>query len=630
MASMRRWAKAVVLGLGVATATGCAHDSPRASLDPGADEAHAQLVWSPWSRETFTSARDDGRIILVNVVATWCHWCHVMEETTYEDPEVVALLREHFVTIRVDSDARPDVAERYRDWGWPATGFLTPDARPVLELRGYQNPRAFAALLRGLVADRERGALRHREAPPPSPSTGQLALDAIRTRAAAQLDGFYEPPLGGWSRAQRYPSPGPIEHAWVRARIDDDAASATQATTTLASAKKLIDPVFGGMYQYSEQGDWDHPHYEKITAIQAGAIRNYAFAYRATGDAGWLAAAREVARYMTTMMRSPEGDFFTSQDADLRIPGKPAILGERYYGQDAEGRRAMGLPRIDDGVYADLNGMMIEAMCDLYAAGGDREDLAVAERAARRVLETHANPDGGLRHGATDTGTVLHLRDQVAMGRGLLALYRTTGEPTWLDHAERVAAFMLASLEDRDRGGFFAHTVDPDAFGVFAERRRPLEENGTAARFLALLHRHRDGDGTTQTPYLAAAERALTSLGTPEAVAAEGRIIGQFLLGLQEVTMPTVDITVVGELGGSAGATTAALHAAALRYPEPRAVIELSRPGERYPDIGKPAVYLCTPVACSSPITDPGRFAALADAFVRSSLPARSATRTAP
>jgi uncharacterized protein YyaL (SSP411 family) len=297
------------------------------------------------------------------------------------------------------------------------------------------------------------------------------------------------------------------------------------------------------------------------------------------------------------------------------------VLGADYYAADEAGRRALGIPRIDTEVYADLNGMMIEALCDLHAASGDREPLEQAQATARRLLDTHVDPGGGFRHRAVDPDARLYLRDQVAMGRGLLALYRTTGDAAWLAHAERVAAFMLASLRDPETGAFFAHTLDPDAVGVFARRRTPYEENGLAARLLAALHRSTDGDGTIPTPYLAAAERALASLGDPARVADEGRIVGQFALGLQEVTMPTLDVTVVGEL---ATPDTAALLAAALRYPEPRAVVEVGRPGDRYPELGKAAVYLCTATACSTPITRPERFAAAADAFLETSLPPRA------
>lgn len=609
-----RLALAACLGMPLA----CARNDG-ATASPAEASAHAELRWSDWSKDAFARAQADRRIILVNVVATWCHWCHVMEETTYVDPEVVALLREHFVVIRVDSDARPDIAERYREWGWPATGFLSPDARPVLELRGYQDPEAFAALLRELVADRDAGSLQHREPPPPAVAVGASELGEVRDRTAAILDHYFEPKLGGWGRQQRYPAPGPIEHGFIRARVTGDQTSSARSLLTLDAALALIDPVFGGMYQYSVDGDWKHPHFEKITAIQAGAIRNYAFAYRATGDAKWRTAAQDVARYMTSMMRSEDGGFFTSQDADLRQQGRPAVLGAEYYAKSDAERRALGIPRIDRAVYADLNGMMIEAFADLYAATGDAAHLEVARTSAALVLETHGDANGGIRHAANDPADGLrYLRDHVAMGRACLALYRTTGDARWLAHAEALAKAMLAGMIDETHGGFLAHTIDRDAVGVFAERRKPLEENGSAARMLALLHRYKDGDGSVATPYLDAATRALASLGAPAIIEAEGRIIGQYAAGLAEVAMPTVDVTIVGKVDDP---RTGALHLAALRYPEPRAVVELDAPGNRYPDIGKPAVYLCTATACSTPITDPAKLAARADAFLATSLP---------
>ena len=176
---------------------------------------------------------------------------------------------------------------------------------------------------------------------------------------------------------------------------------------------------------------------------------------------------------------------------------------------------------------------------------------------------------------------------------------------------------MIARFADTETGGFFAHTEDPEAVGALAQRRKPLEENGLTARFLFELHRRLDGDGTTPTPYADVASRALAVLGDPATVEGEGRIVGAYLMALEAATAPVIDVTVVGDLRD---AETRALFHAALQWYEPRAVLEASAPGERYPDLGKPAVYLCTETACSTPIRSAVAFAATADAFVRTSL----------
>ncbi len=606
----------------LALAPACSHgDTSAATSSPETPSAHAELDWASWEPASFERAKQDDRIILINVVASWCHWCHVMDEETYADAEIAALLAEHFVTIRVDSDARPDVAERYREWGWPATAFLTPDAQQVLALRGYKHRDKFEALLRELIADRDSGKLASRTQPPEEPRPVDGALGPVLARATAQLDGFHDDALGGWGERQKYPFPAPLEHALLRARVHAEPRWLARAELTLRNEQKIIDPVWGGVYQYSVKGDWEHPHYEKITAIQAGAIENYAMMARVTGDERWITPARQVAGYMLGMMRAPEGGFYTSQDADLRRKGQPTVLGEQYYGMGDAERRALGLPIIDTHVYADLNGVMIRALVELYAATGDPEVLAAAVGTAEQLLRTHRTEAGAFLHDAgDDPAGLLFLRDQAAMGFGMLALYRATGEARWLQASSEVASFMREKLEDPQHGGLFAHTEDPAAVGVFAVRRKPVEENGLAARFLIELHRHLDGDGRIATPYREAAERALAAVGQAKTIENEGRIIGQLLLGLEDVLTPIVDVTIVGR---PEDPRTLALHRAALRYYEPRAVIERSLPGERYPDIGKSAVYLCTESACSSPITDAARLPALADQFLGESLPAR-------
>jgi uncharacterized protein YyaL (SSP411 family) len=252
-------ARILGLVLGVATSASCASGRDRPTAAP---TERGETAWAEWDRATFDRARAEKRIILINVVATWCHWCHVMEEETYADPEVAQLLREHFVTIRIDSDARPDIAERYRAWGWPATAVLSPDAQPILELRGFQNPDKFKALLRELIAERDAGKLARRGEMPVEPRATDANIEALRELTTKQLDGYYDEERGGWGEVQKYPFPGQMEHALVRDEIHGGSKWTKRATFTLEGWKKIIDPVWGGIYQYSLKRSWDHQHYE--------------------------------------------------------------------------------------------------------------------------------------------------------------------------------------------------------------------------------------------------------------------------------------------------------------------------------------------------------------------------------
>lgn len=579
---------------------------------PAAPGAHAEPAWREWGPAAFTEAQRARKIVLIDVVARWCHWCHVMDEETYADPEVAALLADHFVAIRVDSDARPDVGERYADWGWPATAILTSDARPVLELRGYQDPREFAALLRQLVADNQAGRLTGRR-PAPAPPLRDGDLHALRAAAQAQLDGTWDDAQSGWGRKQKYPLAANNEYALLRAFLYQETAWQERALAVLGRQRALIDPVWGGMYQYSVGGVWTDPHFEKIAAIQAGALDSYALAFRRTQAPEWRAAAGDISRYVLGFLQDPEGGFYTSQDADLR-PGTghgEALLGADFYARGDAERRALGIPTIDTHVYADLNGLLIRALCQAAAAFVDDPARAAALRAGQRLVRTHRTAEGAFRHAAADTG-LLFLRDQAAMGRALVALFRLTGDPTWLAHARSLADFTLRALQD-PAGGFFAHTLDPAAVGVFAERRKPFDENATTARFLLELHRQLDHDAD-DLPYAPAAERALRLISAPDMVQGQGRMLGEYLVALAELTATPVDITIVGRPDQPA---TAELLRAALAFDEARASVAVSPPGARYPDQGKPAAFLCTDAACSTPISDPARFAAAAAAFLR-------------
>ena len=235
---------ALLATLALAPAACSRGDTGTGTTSPdGVAGAHDETDWAAWEPQSFARAKAENRIILINVVASWCHWCHVMDEETYADPEIAALLAEHFVTIRVDSDARPDVAERYREWGWPATAFLTPDAQQVLALRGYKHRDKFETLLRELVADRDAGTLAQRTQPPEEPRPVDGELGPVRTAAIAQLDEFFEPKLGGWGKTQKYPFPGPLEHALVRARVHAEPQWLEQTKLTLHNKKNIINPI---------------------------------------------------------------------------------------------------------------------------------------------------------------------------------------------------------------------------------------------------------------------------------------------------------------------------------------------------------------------------------------------------
>jgi hypothetical protein len=269
--------------------------------------------------------------------------------------------------------------------------------------------------------------------------------------------------------------------------------------------------------------------------FQAGALDNYAQAYALTHEARWLERARAMRGYVDRFLTAPDGGFHATQDADLNAhdAGKPYMTGHEYYAMDDAHRRLAGMPRVDLHEYGKENGLAIAAYVSLYEATGDATALATAERAAKQILATHAAAKGGITHDADATASaaaVLHLSDNAAFGLALMRLHEATGKAKYLDAANGVADVLLRDFADPGAGGFFESTVDPDAVGVFAVRRKPFEENVTAMRFLARVARARKGDARVTT----AIAGALRAVATPDGIKARGRVLGDFLLALEE------------------------------------------------------------------------------------------------
>lgn len=593
--------KAVLLLSGLVAMTGISPGHAAGTETPVSQAvkvARTTIAWRDWSDQAFADARAQKKYVLLDLGAVWCHWCHVMDATTYHDPKVIRLIRDHFIPVRVDQDANPELSRRYEAFGWPATIVMDADGNDIGRMRGYREPARFAVVLQAILDD-------------PSPLRNAAEADRDRVFNAdgglaptnrAGLETRFREALdtktGGTLQAQRFLGRDSVEYGMALAMRGDPAAEAW-SRLTLRSARALIDPVWGGMYQYSTDGDWRHPHYEKIMEVQANAIILYARAYRLWGDPADLAAALAVRRFVADFLTSPDGAFYTSQDAD-RIPGEQ---GDDYFRLDDAGRRARGIPRVDTHVYARENGWMIEALVELYGATGDAAVLADAQRAARWIVGGRGNPDGGFRHDARNAGGP-YFGDQLAMGRAMLALYSATGDRDWFARARGVRA-MFSAFAAPNGGGYLQ---TPHRVGSTLKPVPHLDENVDAARFANLLHRY-TGDAAD----LVAARTALRYVADAD-VTARFAILPGVLLAEDEVSGDPLHITIVGSKTDARALT---LHRAGLRQGAAYRRIEwwdptegrLVNPDVEYPALGRPAAFVCNDRSCSLPMFDPGEIA---------------------
>ena len=459
------------------------------------------LQWHPWSADVFARAKSEDRFVLLDLEAVWCHWCHVMDATTYQDPATVALLHSKYILIKVDQDSRPDLASRYEDYGWPATIVYDPDGHEIVKRQGYIAPREMIAMLRAIVADPSPGPSVLPEQPVQFASSPVLPLE-MREQLAANYRLRYDSKFGSWGFQQKFLDWDGVEYAMLLARGGDEQAK-QMALQTLTAQLNLLDPAWGGVYQYSTDGDWKHPHFEKIMQFQAENMRIYAMAWGQFHQPEYLRAALAIRHYLQNFLTAPDGAFYTSQNADL-IDGRHSAA---YFKLDDAGRRRQGVPRIDRHIYARENGWAITALAALSQNGGDPACLADAERAARWTLDHRSLDGGGFRHDEQDPAGP-YLGDTLAMTRAFLALYSATQDRAWLSRAGRGLEFIAANFRNTAGAGYV--TARP-ATGAAYQPRPERDENVALAR-AALAAWRASGD----SKFRGIAEEAMRYVVTPQ------------------------------------------------------------------------------------------------------------------
>ena len=572
---------------------------PLASAAASPAQAPTRIQWQKWSDDVFDRAKREHKFVLLDLEAIWCHWCHVMDQVTYSDPQVIRLINQRYIAVKVDQDSRPDISNKYEDYGWPATVVFNADGGEIVIRQGYVPPMPMARMLKAVIDD-----------PTPGPSVRpqqRIAFGresslppALRAQMQQRFDANYDPKQGGWGTVHKYVDWDAIELSMNQGRAGGggDQAAAQRARQTLTSALRLIDPAWGGVYQYSTDADWVHPHFEKIMQFQAEAMRIYALAYAQYHDPAYLKAAQDIRRYLANFLTSPDGAFYTSQNADL-VDGQHSAA---YFAMDDAARRRQGIPRIDTHSYARENGWAIYALCALYEVTGDRQELDHAIRAAQwvishRAIEGAGEGAGGFRHDEHDAGGP-YLADTLGMGRAFLSLYAATADRIWLDRASAAATYIGSHFTNSAGTPGFVTAASHGALKPAVE----LDENVTAARFFNLLGRYTGNPAQQEL-----ARRAMRYVAAPQVSGSRGPWVGGILLADSELSNEPLHVTVVGSKQDPAA--TALFHEA-IQSPVAYKRVEwwdpsqgtLPNPDVQYPPTKIASAFLCTANTCSPPI----------------------------
>ncbi len=557
----------------------------------------SELKWRDWNNDAFKDAKAQKKYVILDLEAVWCHWCHFMEERTYSHPEVIKYLKQGYITVRADQDAHPDLASRYGDWGWPATIIFDGDGNEVAKFRGFIRPSLMVAYLSTILNDPDKVPPVYKTPQVTKPASIFLS-DKQRKKITDLQNLTYDKEHGSWGKRLKFLHPDSLNYALEQAR-QGNITAITRVKASLDAGLKLLDTEWGGVYQYSHERDWSAPHYEKIMWYQYNNMHLYSQGYALFGKREYLEAAQNIYGYLTTHLRSPEGAYYTSQDADV----DSKMLGKEFYSLKSDARYKLGKrPKVDKNLYARENGWAISGLLSLYSVTGDQKVLQNAITAANWIIKNRSVSGGGFSHGANDKAGPF-IADTISMGTALIKLYETTGDRKWLIASANAIDFINSNFKS-DKVGFFTAKTTSTTKGIFQKPFINIEENIQLARLAILMHRYHG-----KKEYRDMAEYAMRYL-TADDIVNQRRFLVGIIMADDNIAVEPAHITIVGKKDDPAAK---ALHQAALKLAIDYKRIDfwdtregpMINPDVTYPELEKAAAFACANQVCSLPVFNP-------------------------
>lgn len=495
---------------------------------------HAEnpVDWYPWGEAAFRRAREEDKPVFLSIGYSTCHWCHVMAHESFEDAEIAEILNRYFVSVKVDREERPDIDSIYMavcqaftgSGGWPTSIFMTAEQKPFFAgtyfpKSGWGGRPGLRELLLVIhekwetdrttllrQADAVVSALEQGGGEPGTADAGLLDSAVLLYKQT------YDRKNGGFGDAPKFPTPHNLLFLLTYYERRRDAACLEMAERTLVQMYRggLFDHIGFGFCRYSTDGRFLVPHFEKMLYDNALLILAYCKAYAVTKKTLYLEIAEKTAAYVLREMTSPEGGFYSAQDADsdgeegkyyLFTPEEiTGLLGQtdgeafnRRFGISGTGnfegknipnllnsepqdntfdgllekvyqyRKKRCALHLDDKVLTSWNALMTAALCRLYRVSGKAMYLTAAKR-AEDFIQKYLWENGRLfvSFRAGRRGAKGFLDDYAAYLYAQLALYEATLEQEHLDRAERLCGDVLASFRDGENGGFYLYGSDSE------------------------------------------------------------------------------------------------------------------------------------------------------------------------
>ncbi len=643
--------------------------------------AHNPVAWFPWGEEAFEKAVAEDKPIFLSVGYAACHWCHVMAHECFEDEEIAQIMNAHFVNVKVDREERPDVDEIYMNavqvmtgsGGWPMSVFLTPQGVPFYG--GTYFPPQSRHNIPGFPHVLESVARHYREKGENVADVANRLYEHLRAMAhidaladglsEADFDGAFQKiranfdfQNGGFGTQPKFPNSMNVDvflRTYLRTGNEEALAMVTLTLEKMARGG-IYDQLGGGFHRYSVDSRWLVPHFEKMLYDNALLARLYTQTYQVTKQPLFARIVRSILDYTRREMTSPEGGFYSTQDADSEgEEGKffvwtpqevMDLLGEedgaafcRYFDVTArgnfEGKNILNIPHVyqvdevamargcdclfearekrvkpgrDEKIQVSWNGLMISAFAQAYRVFGDPVYLKGASEAARFILENMRTDRGLLLHTYTDGRARFNAYqdDYACLIVGLIDLYESSFEPSYLVAARDFMEVMIDQFWDREGGGFFYTGRDHEA--LIVRSKNPFDNatpSGNSMGAMALL---RLGTLLEREEWRDMAARILHLFGRHIQEVPSG--FGNMICALDLYLQGSVEVAVLGDRDS---ADTVALLDVVNKTWRPNVVLcggsdpvsdAIPLLKNRGMIDGRATAYVCRNFVCSEPVTD--------------------------
>ena len=587
--------------------------------------AHNPVDWFPWGEEALSKAKAEEKLIIISVGYAACHWCHVMEEESFEDSLVAQIMNEKFVSIKVDREERPDVDKIYMDasylmtgrGGWPLNVVALPDGRPIfagtyfpkndwlkileqIEQKYNEDPERLEELA-GKVTEGIQ-VIETVELNEDGFNISKEDWQAIHQNYISEIDFV----LGGRKGSQKFPTPSTWRYLMRHYYFTKDEQSLKAVNTTLRAMANggIYDHLGGGFSRYTVDPNWKVPHFEKMLYDNSQLVSLYSRAYQLTGDPLFKKIVMETTAFIEREMRSPEGGFYSSFDADSEgeegkfyiwtesevrdVLGNDADLIIDYFGikkggnwedgkniliptQDPEAlsskyglsaqeltekietakealfeeRTSREAPSRDDKILTSLNALMLTGYLDAYRVFKEDRFLEIALTNVNFLLKNAKNDEGKLTRNHMNGKSSINgfLDDYSFLIQALIKVYEATFEEKWLHEAQSLTDYALAHFYDSERSMFYySSDEDPEMIA----RKMELSDgdipssNSSMAQNLYFL-----GTYLYQEEYLTIAKQMLANI--LNTMQEQPIFYSNWAMLMLQINQPLYEVAIMGE-----------------------------------------------------------------------------------